>query len=298
MKYLPLLTGLSFAMLACNNNQSPEDDKKQMVADSAISLSGSSSAAVENNNDTIHKFIRTAELKFKVGNVEKVTYKIENIITSHGGYVTLTQLKSNIDNALTAAVSADSSVETTSFTVTNTMTVRVPNTMLDTTLKDIAGLVDYLDYRVIKADDISLQLQANNNAQKRGSQHVVRLVHAIDKQGKKLSETASAEELLQNEQVQTDDALLSNRQLNDQVNFSTLQLSLYQRQAIKTELLPNPKNITAYEPGFGTKVLNSLQSGLRILEDLFVGLLQLWPLFLLPLIGMSVYKKYRYLFKK
>lgn len=298
MKYLLLLTGLCFAVLACNDNQSPEKDRTQTGSDSAIFLSGSSSAAVEDNKDTVHKFIRTAELKFKVSNVEKITYKIEDILTTHGGYVTLTQLNSTIDNALITPISTDSSVEKTSYTVTNTMIVRVPNIKLDTALKDIARLVDYLDYRVIKATDVSLQLQANHLSQKRGSQHAARLVHAIDKQGKKLAETAAAEELLQKGQAEMDDALLSNRQINDQVNFSTLQLLLYQRQAIKTELVPNNKNIVAYEPGFGTKVLNSLQSGLRLLENLFVGLLQWWPFFLLAFIGMAMYKKYFYLFKK
>ena len=42
----------------------------------------SSSAAVEKHKDSTRKFIRTAELKFKVKNVIKSTYNIEDI-TAH-----------------------------------------------------------------------------------------------------------------------------------------------------------------------------------------------------------------------
>ena len=294
MKYSLLLAGLCFAMLACNQSRSPENEKDQSLADSTTSFSGSSSAAVENKKDTAHTFIRTADLKFKVNNVEKLTYKIEDITVRHGGYITFTQLNSIIDNVLLTAVSADSSVETTHFTVTNTITIRVPNTKLDTTLKDIAGLVDYLDYRIIKADDVSLQMHANNLAQTRGSRHAERLIQAIEKRGKKLSETTTAEEQLGNKQAQADDALLSNMAMNDQVNFSTIQLSLYQRQAIKKELIAHTKNVAAYQPGFGTKLLDALLYGLRIIETIFIGLLHVWPLILLLLIALQMYKKYGY----
>lgn len=294
MKYSLFLAGLCFAMLGCQQSPSPENEKEQSAAGSTTSFSGSSSAAVENKKDTAHTFIRTADLKFKVNNVEKVTYKIEDITFRHGGYVTSTQLNSVIDNVLVTAVSADSSVETTRFTVTNTLMIRVPNIKLDTTLKDIAGLVDYLDYRIIKADDISLQMHANNLAQKRGNRHAERLMQAIDNQGRKLGETTAAEEQLQHKQVQADDALLSNMAINDQVNYSTVQLSLYQRQAVKNELIANTKNVAAYEPGFGTKLSDALIYGLRLVESIFLLLLHLWPLFLVILIGIPLYKKYGY----
>lgn len=299
MKYSLLLAGLCFVVFACN--QTTQDSQKNQVTagdtqdfKDSITFSGSSSAAVENNRDTVHTFIRTADLKFKVSNVEKSTYQIEDIITSHGGFVTFTQLNSAIDDVQTKAVSLDSSVETTYFTVTNTMTVRIPNTKLDTTLKDISKLVGYLDYRIIKADDVSLQLQANKLIQKRTGRTSSRLVNAIDGNHKKLEETTAAEELLENKLAQADDALLSNRSLTDQMNFSTVQLSIYQRQTIKTELMANDKNITAYKPGFGSQVLDALSYGLEILKRILIGLIYLWPLIVLAFLGLMGYKKYIY----
>ena len=42
------------------------------------------------------------------------------------------------------------------------MTLRVPNTTLDGTLKEIASNIDILDYRVIKANNVDLDLLSNS----------------------------------------------------------------------------------------------------------------------------------------
>ena len=307
--------GLCFAIIGCKEAASPANEKNQDIvaldrnlttenykteekADSVKYANGSSSAAIENLKDKEHKFIRTADVKFKVKNVEKSTYTIEDIINRHGGFVTSTHLNSIIDNVATTPISADSSLETTSFTVSNNMTIRVPNVRLDTTLKDIARLVDYLDYRIIKADDVSMQLQGNELAQKRLNSNRQRLAQAIDTRGKKLGETTDAEESLLDKQEQADDALLTNMSLNDQVKYSTVQLSVYQRQAVKRELIANDKNIAAYQPGFGSRILDSLQSGLEVLATIVVYLMKLWWLFVFGIIGWIVYKKYGLKFGK
>ena len=103
------------------------------MADSAAIGYISSSAAVNDEKDSLRKFIRTAELKFKVDNVIESTYNIESIAKQQGGFVTFTNLTSERNNFNTVAVSADSSLETTCITITNLMTIRIPNIKLDTT---------------------------------------------------------------------------------------------------------------------------------------------------------------------
>lgn len=250
----------------------------------------SSSAAVETNNNNGRKFVRTADLKFKAKSVINATYGIEDIAARHGGFVTYTNLSSHIDNVNTTAVSADSSLETTYFTVVNAMTIRVPNIKLDTTLKEIAKHIDYLDYRVIKADDVALQMLSNDLTQKRSAKTEKRLTDAIDNRGKKLNETVASEEILANKQEQADNAKIANMVLNDQINYSTITLSIYQRQDIKRELISNHKNIRAYESGFGQKILDSLISGWHILEVVILFLLNLWGLFLGVIAAFFLYR--------
>jgi hypothetical protein len=283
--------GLLFLAFSCSR-QGREEAEKGTVADSISNAFISSSAAVENGKDSTRRFIRTAELKFKVKSVIKSTYDIEDITNRQGGFVTYTNLTSDINNVTTIAVSADSTLETTYYTVTNSIKIRVPNTKLDTTLKEISRNIDYLDYRIIKAEDVALQILSNNLIQKRSAKNQERLTNAIDKKGKKLNETTNADELLLDKQEQSDNAKISNLSLTDQIKFSTINIFIYQRQTFKRELILNDKNVDAYDPSFGSKVLESLKFGWDILETFLVFLTRLWGLFLFAILVYIIYKKY------
>jgi len=234
MKTLNLILALGIAMylFSCSSG-SNERMANMAMNDSTSNAFISSSAAVVDKKDTTHKFIRTADLKFKVKSVINSTYNIEAITNRQGGFVTYTNLTSTINTILTTAVSADSSLETTYYTVSNSITLRVPNTRLDTTLKEISKNIDYLDYRIIKADDVALQILSNNLTQKRSAKNEQRITNAIDNRGRKLNETTSAEEVLVRKQEQADNAKISNLALEDQIKFSTVNLYIYQRQTIK-----------------------------------------------------------------
>jgi hypothetical protein len=286
-----VLVGLSVFILSCKDGKYKESISEAVTSDSEKSAPISSSAAVE-KNDGKRKFIRTADVKFRVKNVAKSTYSIENTTTKFGGFVTYTNLQSRIHEIDQTAISQDSLLETTKFSVENNMTIRVPNNQLDTVLKCIVKEIDFLDYRLIKADDVALKILTNELEQKRNTEHEKRLENAIDSKGKKLNQIVDAEIDLNTKKEQSDQAKLLNLALEDQINFSTLTLQLYQREVIKRELLPNEKNINAYRPHLGLKIIDGLRAGWYMLEEIIAFIIQLWALILLAGIGIWIYKKY------
>jgi hypothetical protein len=298
-----IFIGMMTMTFSCSTNSEHKNEASATDTTSAIeqapaSESISSSAAVETGKDTLRKFIRTAELKFKVKNVIQATYQIEDVAVRFGGFVSYTNLSSNTDYKYVTRISADSSLESTHFTVVNTMTLRVPNTRLDSALKAIAPLVEYMDYRIIKADDIGLQILSNRLAEKRINRHEKRMNSAIENRGKKLNETTEAEENLYNKREAADNAMISNLALMDQVNYSTVNLSLYQRQEVKKELIANEDNIESYEPGFGKKLIESMKGGWKIIEVLILFIVQLWGLILFGAALFFLYIILRKHFKK
>lgn len=308
MKKVKSFLGLVLIIVLCGcgvkTNDQQQSDASYEAQEEELALTAaapnglvSSSAAVVNPKDTTRKFIRTADLKFKVKNVIQSTYDIENITSRQGGFVTSTELTSDISHTTETAVSADSTLEATYYTVTNSMTIRVPNAKLDTTLKEIARNIDFLDYRTIKAQDVALDILANNLTQKRLKKNEGRLIDAIDNRGKKLNETANAEELLLNKQEEADNAKVSNMSLADQINFSTINLLIYQRQDVKYELVSNNKDIDAYTPSFGSKLLDSLRFGWDILDEFLNFLVKSWGILLFAVIVYFFYKIYRRKFK-
>lgn len=261
-----------------------------VTADSRGSIS--SIAAIENPNDTGHKFIRTADIKFRVKNVVEATYSIEDITRHFDGFVTYTRLGSTIDNTTLVPISADSSLESTYFTVRNEMTLRVPNTQLDTTLKSIAKLVDFMDYRIIHANDISLELLSQELTQKRISRNEKRLMNAIDEQGRKLNETVGAEENLLNKQEQSDRAKIAKLSLMDQVKYSTVKLEIYQRQEVTLEKVSHDKNINEYKPGLGSRIGESFKKGWVVVESFIVAMTEIWWLLILTVAGIILLRKF------
>ena len=248
----------------------------------------SSSAAVETKNSD-RKFVRTADIKFKVKNVANSTYAIENTTNKFGGFVTYTNLQSTIIDKSETKISQDSTLEITNFRVENNITIRVPNIRLDTVIKTIAKQIDFLEYRIIKADDVSLQMLSNQLTQNRTESQEKRLEKAIDAKGKKLNEVLAAEDNLNTKKEQKDNSKIENLSLQDQVNFSTLTLQIYQRETIKEEMIANAKT---YRQDFGSKILDGLISGWYVIEGIIAVVAQLWSVILIGIGGYFIFKKY------
>lgn len=248
----------------------------------------SSSAAVEPKNSD-RKFVRTADIKFKVKNVANSTYAIENTTNKFGGFVTYTNLQSTIIDKSETKISQDSTLEITNFRVENNITIRVPNIRLDTVIKTIAKQIDFLEYRIIKADDVSLQMLSNQLTQNRTESQEKRLEKAIDTKGKKLNEVLAAEDNLNTKKEQKDNSKIENLSLQDQVNFSTLTLQIYQRETIKEEMIANAKT---YRQDFGSKILDGLISGWYVIEGIIAVVAELWSVILIGIGGYFIFKKY------
>jgi len=287
-----VLTLLALGLIvACKESVAEETpDYSENVATDSTSVV-SSSAAVENKNSN-RKFVRTADVKFKVKNIAKSTYAIEDATTKFGGFVTYTNLQSNIHSEDRTKVSQDSTLVTTKYKVDNNITIRVPNTKMDTVIKTIAKQIHFLDYRIIKADDVSLQMLSNELAQKRSNSSEKRLANAIDSKGKKLNQVVKAEETLDAKKEQNDASKLQNLSLQDQVNFSTLTLNIYQDESIKQEMVANEKSINAYRPNIGLQIWDSIKTGWFMLEHIISFIVVLWPFALIGFLGFLGYKKF------
>lgn len=237
-----------------------------------------SSTAARVLNDTARHFIRTADLRFRVKDVVRATLGIEDIVGAHRGWVAHTDLRSNEQRRELIPVSADSVLEVSTLELVNRITLRVPNTELDSTLRAIGRWVDKFDHRTITADDIGLRMMANTLAVRRARAHGQRVGAAIDDQGRKLRETIAAEEALQASEERRDQGILQNLELADRVAYSTVTLDVYQRPVIRRELIPNARSIEGFRPSLWSRIADGLRTGWRGLEWVIITLASIWPL--------------------
>ncbi|MBL7951585.1 MAG: DUF4349 domain-containing protein [Flavobacteriales bacterium] len=249
----------------------------------------SSSAA--SYRDSSRRFVRTGDLRFRTDDVVKSSFAIEALVARHGGHVASTHLATEVLGRYNTAISADSLLETTRYTVVNRLTVRVPSIELDTTLKSLIALVDFLDHRTLTATDVRIALLRDRLTRDRLARHDKRLTNAIDDKDAKLKETVTAEDRLIDRQQQADEVALSTLEMEDRIAFSTLTLDIYQREGIRRELLPNEQNIEAYEPGFFSKASEALRTGWELLKDVTLALLRSWSVLLLLAIAFVAYRR-------
>jgi Domain of unknown function (DUF4349) len=289
---LTTVTVLSF--YSCK--QASEQEQHAVSEEASTELNSSDSKSIASTNSTSQlpqrKFVRTADIKFKVKNVPQATYAIENTTAKFGGFVTQSNLQSTVSETFNTQINQDSTLETTKYKVENNITIRVPNTKMDTVLHTISKQIGFLDYRVIKADDVSLKMLSNQMTQDRSNQHEKRLENDIDTKGKKLHQIVDAENQLASQKEVNDIKKIENLAYQDQVNYSTLTLQIYQPETLKQEMVISEKSSTDFRPNIGFQILESLKTGWYILETIIAFVLQLWSLFLIGCIAFFLYKRF------
>lgn len=284
--FLSLAALLAACVMSCAPKNEKYEDRMEATApmSDSVAIEGiSSSAAVATASDTARKFIRTADLKFKVKEVIKATYIIEDIVRENGGFVTETNLTSSTENEERKRVSDDSVLLVTRYTIRNYITIRVPNTLLDTTLKQIAPIIEYLDYRNIKATDVGLDVLSNRLAVMRSRRHNQRVEPTLNG-NQKSDERVKASESLMNSEEQADQAAIANLTLADKINFSTIYLEMYQNASTKYSLVGDARNYDKFRPGFGKQMAEAFHDGFQLFKAFLLLLIRLWWLVFIAIV--------------
>lgn len=238
-------------------------------------------AASVQYDDGIHKFIRTAKMKFKVKDIPQATQRIEDIIISNKGFI----INSTINNAprtRTIDISKDSAYLIYYNNLSASLELRVPYQILDSTLRQIAPLTVIIDYRTVEARDVTFDLMSDKMKQQRLAKKQQRMSQTIGTRSGKLTDAMDAEEALDNALEQADETLLSEYKTNDRIAYSTIYINLYQDGTeYKEKVARNTEDITYYEPGFGSKIADALGDGWNAICAIFLALITIWPILIL-----------------
>ncbi len=239
-----------------------------------------SNAASMNALDSTHLFIRTADVRCRVDQVAGSTYTVEKVVNGLGGYVSNTQLASNQTWQYQTQVSDDSLKQISKFVVTNNVTIRVPAKNLDSLLKALVPLVEYMDYRTVNVNDITLEQIAIQLEQARLAKYNAMLQEKVVDQTSKPDKLMDAADAMLAKQAMKDLAYIESLRLNDQVAYATVNLQLYQPETTSTVMIYNERPQPPYEIGIGERLGNAVYAGWKGFSYILSGLVILWPLWL------------------
>lgn len=251
-----------------------------------------SSAASVNPNDTMHRFIRSAEVKFRTPDVVRSTIAIEEMVASFGGFVTKSNLESKVDSRKESNISEDSLMETIEYTVQNVMSFRVPNVKLDSMLRALSPLVDFIDYRRITAEDIKLRMIANEAYYSTATDKVKQLKKAKPKGDESQIDVADA---VSNAKNDANHARFENARLQDLVDYSTVNCHIYQRKETRIQKFGREFKVNGNLPDFWVRMWESFRVGWYLLIDVIVWIAHAWGLIL---IAIAIVMFFRHFNKK
>jgi hypothetical protein len=273
----------SNANVAGSANELTLADKKlesetQSMTDSAASATNVyKPMATGKLNDTNHVFMRNADMRCSVKDVRKATFDIESIVRKYDGFVTYTSLSGNKTLYYSNRVTKDSVLETYHLNVYNDITLRVPNESLDSLLIELNGLIEFIDNRTIKADDVKLQLLAMNLKSKRNKQHISNLNNAVNNQGKKLPQTIDGLDRIDNTRASLDEEQINLLDLKDKVSYSTVKLYVYQPEVTQYKKIAYQAPADPYTPSFSEKLASTGATSMAILQYLVLFFVIIWP---------------------
>lgn len=155
------------------------------------------------------------------------------------------------------------------YRIENRMTIRIEPSLFDSLITEIQQISIHIDSKNINTQDVTTQY-VDIESRLTSKRAVIEQYQELMKSAKKISEILEINEEMNAviEEVESAEAQL--RTLRDQVQLSTLHLTMYQ----------NFNNIAAHHEGFGSRLGNALSSGWQGLVSVLIGLIYLWPLLL------------------
>lgn len=247
---------------------------------------GQVSSSAATFDDGQRKFIRTAQAQFRVKDVYSSALAIEDVAAQQGGFIVNNNISAQTMRVQRRPAGDGKLIELVEYTVRGTLSVRVPSDKTQDFLRAIASQMEFLDQRSFDAADAQFQMLRQQLAYQREQQAQMELGQAMQS-GDRLDRKSEVIAARTGAKLQRDEALIQQKEFEDKVDYSTISLTLYQLSKIrKTEMVDVEAVFEKHSPGFFWRLFSSLRVGWYGLLDLFIGLMNVWPLWLVMGLGL------------
>ncbi len=288
-----LLSGVAFAFLfSCG----PSREEKQLQEKSALisqtldlEYPGLQTDSLQGHN---FNFMRCADMKLQVENVLNSSNLIESLVENAGGYVSRSEMRSEILSKNSARVQKDSVLESSMYLTKNSLTLRVPAARFDTILREITSLSLFLDQIDKTTEDVKTMIYAKTVQR----EHLKDFANSIEKKAEspaKLKDFVNAREVVLEKRLSAENKDIEAYILSEKVNFSTLNVELYQAVQVKNSMLVLIPEMPSYEIPFTEQVISSVKNGFGVIKKTLLFFLNNWGILCISLLGYLVFMKIR-----
>ncbi len=228
-------------------------------------ITAPTSETIENKKEVTEKvpskIIKTADIKFQVKKYDESRKNILALVKQNDAYV-------QSENQTNYNTSID-----------NTIVIRVKSDGFDNLVEKLLAESIYVDSKKIVADDVTEQfvdVQARLKSKKEVELQYLDLL----KKAKSIYEILQVQQYIRTIREEIDSFEGRLKYMSDRSEYSTINLSFYEK--IPSTLAPSPENSFWYRIG------NAFSGGWSVLLSIFIGIVALWPLWLIGVITLVV----------
>lgn len=241
----------------------PMEMEKAMVSEKTESVSTSPKP---NRIDTIsRKIIKNGEMSIQVGDIKKAQNQVNDILKKNNAY---------IQNEKFRNTDMDENLD---------LTIRVPHKDFDALINSFSDGIGSVLNKNISSDDVTEEY--TDVSIKLANKKIY-----IEKYRDMLRKAATTKDMLEiqenirelEDEIDVAEGRL--RFIDDRVNYSTLNLSIFKEKV---------RSSTTSNIGFGSRFVDSITEGWNTFVGFFLGLTSLWPFFLLIPVIIFLWRKWK-----
>ena len=262
--------------------------ESEAVVDSATApISMAASQEVEGK-----KFVRKADVNMEVSDVYQATIYIENALKEMGGFVTLSNYRSEVLEEKVFPQSDEKSMLVREYITKNQMQVRVPTEKLSDFLKQLNDKNIFLRERIITAEDVSTNIKMAELEKQRMAKHKAQL-------SQQTNTIKNAEAVNENERELIYQKI-NDLNLADELKYSTVEIYLSEpKSKISQVEIPNTKSLkNKYQGGFGYSIKEAFADGFYGFQQFLILVAHAWMFILAGVLGIFVWRNRKKFWKK
>jgi len=245
-------------------------ESRSMVSEMEVSKDLAAPEFVQQNEITNadKKIIKTAFISMEVANYESSRKKLGHMLTNHKAYI----ISENLQNS--------------NEMMSNSINIRVPAELFDRLIAEISKIAKRIDFQNIDSQDITeeyMDIESRLKNKKKVEQSFVKLLRKADS----VDDILKIENKLGEIRGEIESAEGRLKFIKHQVEFSTINLTLYQKQEYTYQSEDSPK--------FFQRLKKALDSGWKATISFLLFILKIWPFWIILSITYITWQYIKYI---
>lgn len=235
--------------------------------------------------DTLmEKIIKTADMRFRVRDVQSTKERLNSIIGTEGGAVTEFSIHNTILQTEKVRYSTDSLLELNSYQTDGVVIANIPVDRIDAFMNKVARMAVFVEEQSMKMDNQGAVYLSNYLKKENNSEATRQLRKYASKKSNQVKSTLD----LKNENV---DKGIENMLIDERVKMSTITLNFYQSGTVKQVVVAS-EDLSDYRPHFFKRLMTNFLNGWALFVEFILLVANLWVLFLFIVCGYLGFRYY------